>query len=360
MSKKKTIALFLAGIGAVVATAIALLGFGAIPTTTTDGTGATSVPANAFRVTMVTDTAGVSDKSFNQLCWEGLLKFKVQTDSYCSYLQPSSDDYLEQNLRKAAEIGSDLVWGNGYNMADAISAAAKAYPDTTFALIDGTFDDAPSNLVGVSFRAQEPSFVVGYIAAKTTTTNKVGFVGGMRSSIVDQFEWGFKAGVAYGAKEDGKKVEVVDVYLDSFTDTAKGKSTGAQMYADGCDIVFHAAGSAGTGVISAAVDAGKLVIGVDRDQSDLAPNNVLTSALKRVDKAVLQVSYDVRSGARTSGNIDLGLAEDCVGIPDGHSLMDETVYDSAVALEARIKDGNIVPPANESGYWEYVSELTAR
>lgn len=315
-------------------------------------------PKTAFKVSMVTDTGGVNDQSFNQSSWEGLQKLKADTGAEVSYAESKQESDYATNLDKAVDDNNKLIWGVGFAMGDAILNAAKANPDVPFAIVDNAYDSTPSNLTAVVFRAQEPSFLVGYIAAKTTKTNKVGFVGGIKSGVIDQFEFGYKAGVAYGAKEANKKVDVVSQYAESFSDSAKGKAIASKMFSDGCDIVFHAAGNVGTGVIEAAKDAKKFAIGVDKDQSFLAPDYVLTSAMKLVNKAVEEVSKDVMDGKKIGGTtISLGLTEDAVGIPEEHKLMGDETYKAAIALEQQIKDKKIVPPASEADYKTFVAGL---
>lgn len=315
--------------------------------------------AENIKVTMVTDTGGVNDQSFNQLSWEGLQKLKEDVEGVdVSYAESKQEADYATNLDKAADDGNQLIWGIGFAMADAIQNAATQNPDISYAIVDNSYAEVPSNVTCVVFRAQEPSFLVGYIAGKTTKTGKVGFVGGVKSDVIDQFEYGYKAGVAYAANELGKDIEVVSQYAESFSDSAKGKAITTSMYSGGCDIVFHAAGNVGVGVIEAAKEADKFAIGVDKDQSFLAPDNVLTSALKRVDVAVEQVSKDSIDGKDIGGKTySFGLTEDGVGIPEEHSLMDDDTYNAAIELEQKIKDKEIVPPANEEDYNTFVSSL---
>lgn len=322
-------------------------------------TGATDKASEvSYKIQMVTDTGGVNDQSFNQLAWEGLQKLKDERGWDISYLESKQESDYATNLDKAVDDNANLVWGVGFAMADAVENSAKSNPDVQFAVIDNAYENPPSNLVGVCFRAQEPSFMVGYIAACTTKTGQVGFVGGVSSSIIDQFEWGYKAGVAYGAKEKGTEVTVSAQYADSFTDSAKGKAIASKMFSDGCDVVFHAAGGVGTGVIEAAKEANKYAIGVDKDQAYLAPDNVLTSALKRVDKAVIEVSQKIEAKEVSGGdNMSLGMSEEAVGIPEDHKLMGEDVYKAAIELGDKIRGGSIVPPASEADYATYVAAL---
>ncbi|HCC01515.1 MAG TPA: BMP family ABC transporter substrate-binding protein, partial [Ruminococcaceae bacterium] len=247
----------------------------------------------------------------------------------------------------------NLIWGIGFAMAKSIGSAAKENPDINYAIVDNSYDKAtmPSNVTGVMFRAQEPSFIVGYIAGKTTKTGKVGFVGGIRSNIIDQFEYGYKAGVAYAAKEMNKKITVDAQYAESFSDSSKGKAIANSMFSSGCDIVFHAAGGVGVGVIAAAKDAGKYAIGVDRDQAYLAPKNVLTSALKLVYSAVEDVSKKAMKGEKIGGKtFTYGLKENAVGIPTEHKLMGDATYQAAMKVENDIKSGKIVPPATKAEF----------
>lgn len=312
---------------------------------------------SSYKIEMVTDTGGVNDRSFNQSSWEGLQQMQKDKGDEVSYLESKQESDYKTNLDKAVDGGNNLVWGIGFSMADAVEEAAKANPDVQFAIIDNAYEKPLDNVTGVTFRAQEPSFLVGYIAARTTKTGKVGFVGGISGVVIDQFDYGYKAGVAYANKKFGTNVQVVTQYADSFSDSAKGKAIATKMYSDGCDIVFHAAGGAGVGVIEAAKESGKLVIGVDRDQSAEAPDNVLTSAMKYANKAMVQVSTEIQEGKKGGRNIDLGYKEGCVGIPEDHHLMSEDTYKEAKELEQKIINGEITPPENEKAYNEYVATL---
>ena len=130
------------------------------------------------------------------------------------------------------------------------------------------------------------------------------------------------------------------------------------MVSDGCDVVFQAAGGTGVGVINACKDAGIYAIGADMDQSYLAEGTVLTSALKEVDVAVVDVSKRLLSGDLKGGsNITLGLSDGAVGIPEDYSLMGEDVYNDALAVEELIKSGDVVPPATSDDYDKFVASL---
>lgn len=340
---------------------LGLVGCGGSSSSSTSGSDAGSASSSAesnVKITMVTDMGGVNDQSFNQGAWEGLQELGEETGAKVSYTESKQESDYATNLDKAVDAGNMLVWGIGYAMADAVENAAKQNPDVNFAIIDNAFESPEDNLTGVTFHSQEPSFVAGYIAAMTTKTNKVGFVGGMASDVLKTFEFGYKAGVSYANATENKQVEVVAQYTETFTDAAKGKAVGAKMYTDGCDIVFQAAGNCGNGVIEAATEANQLVIGVDSDQYEQAPDNMLTSVLKKVNEAVQEISSQIVHGDAIGGtNVELSMADDAVGISEHHDLMTEEVYSAALELCDQIKAGTIEVPGTEDDYNDYVSTL---
>ena len=339
-----------AGVVAAAATMAGLVGCG--------GEGGDGASGEAVKIEMVTDTGGVNDQSFNQLAWEGMQQLEEENGWEVGYLESTQEADYAPNLDRCVDDGCALIWGVGFAMADAISNCAATNPDVQFAIIDNANPSDAANITGVQFRAQEPSFIVGYIAAAFSKTGNVGYVGGISSDVIDQFEFGYKAGVAYANSMNGTNVQVQAQYAESFSDSAKGKSIAQKMFSGGCDVVFHAAGGTGTGVIEAAAEAGLYAIGVDMDQNHLAPDNVITSALKRVNVAVVDVSNQIISGELAGGsNVTLGLTEDCVGIPENHDLIGDEIYNTALDIEEKIKSGEIVPPASQADYDTYVASL---
>lgn len=313
-------------------------------------------------VGMVTDTGGINDESFNQTSWAGLNELEAKTGAKASYVQSEQEADYSANLNQLVDANTDLVWGIGYLLAGSVETVSKQAPDTNFAVIDNAYENPESlpNVTGVVFKAEQPSFLVGYIAGHTTKTNKVGFVGGMKGVVIDQFEYGYRAGVLEAAKELGKEITVDIQYADSFNDEAKGKSIATRMFNDGSDIVFHAAGGVGKGVIEAAKELNKFAIGVDADQSGLAPKNVLTSALKKVDVAIYDLSKRLLSGEKLGGQTVVYTAnEEAVGIPEYNAetaLYPEELHKKALDKLEEIKADKIVPPFNEEEWNKYIAE----
>lgn len=311
-----------------------------------------------YSVGMVTNVGGVNDQSFNQSAWAGLNNLRDNYGVNVSYLESNQESDYPTNLDKMLDNGNDLIWSVGFAMSSAAKNAALTNMDQNYGIIDESYgDETPENMVCVMFRAQESSFLAGYVAGLTTKTDKVGFVGGIGSDIIDQFEYGFRAGVDYAAKELGKEISVSIQYAESFTDAAKGKAIATKMYNDGCDIIFHAAGSSGNGVIEAAKDSGNWVIGVDMDQYHLAPEAVLTSAVKRVDTVIELVSAEYLNGNNYGGTtFEYGLEDEAVGLPEENPNLDEQVYAKAMEVKETIIKGDITVPYNAETFETYIAQ----
>ena len=320
-----------------------------------------------FKIAMAPDMGGVNDKSFNQSAWEGLKEFAAEeknvTITYTESKQPSDFSLI---LDKFSDEDFDLILGMGFSMNDSVYDSALVNLDKNYAIVDFSYgEDTPNNVTCIMFRAEESAFLTGYIAGKFTKTNKLGFIGGMKNHIIYQFDYGFRAGALLAAKELGKNIDVEVQYADSFSDSAKGKAIANSMFARGCDVLFHAAGGVGYGAIEAAKEQGKFIVGVDRDQSYLAPNTVLTSAMKNVGQAVKLLAKKAMSGESTGGTtFTFGIKEGCVGIPEPGNVLPCDIYDDAINLSQNIVESTIkirnkalkIPDSEES-YREFAEEL---
>ena len=302
-----------------------------------------------LKIAMVTDVGGVNDQSFNQSAWEGLQRVEKDFGIKVSYKESKQDADYAPNMETLTDAGFDLIWGIGFLMGDAIKATAQINPDQKYAIIDFAYGpETPKNVTGVVFQEEQPSFLVGYIAGKMTKTNKIGFVGGIKFPLIERFEYGYMA----GARMANPTCEVLSQYAESFTDAAKGKAIANNMYQKGADIVFHASGGVGDGVIEAAKEKGKWAIGVDKDQNFLAPDNVLTSAMKRVDNAIYDVGRKLKDGQWSGGEtVVYNLSNDGVGIaPTSKKHVPADILAEVDQLVARIKKGEFKVPSTKAEF----------
>lgn len=309
-----------------------------------------------LRVGMVTDVGGVNDQSFNQSAWEGLQKAKKELGIKASYQESKQDADYPGNLETLYDAGNDLIWGIGFKMADIILKAAKQNPKQKYAIIDFSFGDkTPPNVLGVMFKAEEGAFLAGFISAKMSKTNTIGFIGGMSVPIIHSFQYGFLAGAKYA----NKNITVLEQYSESFTDAAKGKAIANQMISKKADVVFHAAGAVGDGVIEAVKEKNKMAVGVDRDQNYLAPKNVITSSMKRVDNAIYQVVADLKKGVFKGGTTqNFGLKDGAVDIaPTTSKMIPAALLKEVTELKKKVASGAINVPATKAAYTAYLKSI---
>ena len=286
-------------------------------------TDTTGQAVEAKKVGVVYDIGGRGDKSFNDSAYAGLEAAKqAQGDKIAAKdVEPNPDGSNRKELLDSlADEGYGLIFGVGFLFSEDIAKSATESPDTSFAVIDGFADSCTqpdSNLLCIGFKEQEGSFLVGAAAALKTKSNTVGFVGGLEGDLIKKFQAGYEAGVKYIADRDGKTIKVLADYAgntpEAFRNPAKGKELALKQIGQGADVIYHASGGTGAGVIAAATEKKKYVIGVDSDQSLTASPAeqkwILTSMLKRVDNAVTQTIASFVDGSLKGGIQTFGLKE---------------------------------------------------
>ena len=356
--KKKMLAVLLAG--AMVASLTACGGSNSADTADTTKTeesgdsaeAADTKDASEFKVGLITDVGGVNDGSFNQSSWEGLERAGEELGVTVNYLESATDADYAPNLETFVDEDYDLIISVGYMLADATRAAAEANPDTKFAIIDDSSIDLP-NVTSLIFHAEQASYLVGYVAGLTTKTNNIGFVVGMTNETMNQFGYGYYA----GAKDANPDVTVQQFNANSFADSATGKTMANTAITNGADIVFQAAGATGLGVIEACQEAGVYAIGVDSDQSSIAPNTVLTSAMKRVDNAVYEAVQELIDGTLEGGVKTFDLAAGGVDIAPSQDLISEDVIAAVDEVKEKIISGDVVVPNDKASFEEKYGDV---
>ena len=253
-----------------------------------------------YKVSLILDEGGVNDQSFNQSSWEGALRGKDKYGVEVNYIESKSESEYLANIETAIDDEADLIIGVGFKLTDTIEEASKNYPNQKFAIIDGNYEEIPSNVQSILFNEEEAGYCVGLIASKMTKTDKVGFVGGMEIPSVT----GFKDGFERALKEENPNIKLLTQYANSFTDGAKGKAIAQQMIKDNADIIFTAGGGVNNGAWEACVEASIKAIGVDMPSSQFSPS-IVTSALKRVDVGVESVIKDLVENKFEGGKVKM-------------------------------------------------------
>ncbi|MFW6120206.1 MAG: BMP family lipoprotein [Petrotogales bacterium] len=305
----------------------------------------------AMKVIMVTDVGGLGDKSFNDGTWEGIQRaadfLGLETEVVQSH---EMADYIP-NLSNAAEE-ADIVFGVGFMMQDQLAQVAPQYPGTYFVGIDIAYEETIDNVATYIFKEQQGAFLVGYLAAGMTETDKIGFVGGIAIPPVERFRYGYEAGIQVYEVVHGKTIDLIKGYTNDFNDPKKGKDLANSQFASGADIVFHASGACGNGVIEAAAEMGEgyFAIGVDSNQDYMAPGYVLTSSLKRVDNAAYQSVLSIALGNFEPGTHILGIKDNGVGITEMEytkHLVPTKLLNELDHLKELIREDELVVPETQ-------------
>jgi basic membrane protein A len=296
-----------------------------------------------FKPAIVYDLGGKFDKSFNEAAYTGAEAFKAETGVEYRDFEIQNDAQREQAIRRFARGGYDPVLAIGFSHANALEKVAQEFPDTNFAIVDMVVD--LPNVRSILFKEHEGSYLVGILAAMAAGEGDVGFVGGMDIPLIRKFACGYVGGAKSVDPEITVYQNMTGTTGAAWNDPVKGGELAMSQFDRGAEVVYHAAGGTGVGVLQAAADAEKLGIGVDSNQNGLHPGSVLTSMLKRVDVAVHETFMDAMNGEFTPGFEVLGLAEGGVGWALDENNESLITADMKAAVEdatAKIVSGEIV------------------
>lgn len=314
-----------------------------------------------LHVAIVFDIGGKDDRSFNAAAWvgakcaatgnnpDGTSCGKPPLDIVLRDVEPGNPTSIEPAMRAFAERGYDLIIGIGFAQAPIMEQVAKDYPNINFAIVDGV--SMLPNVASLIFREHEGSYLVGMIAARTTRTGTIGFIGGMDIPLIHRFAKGYEE----GAKSINPNIKIIVNYVGisdaAWNNPGKGKELSLAQIGRGADVIFTAAGNSGLGTFDAVEQAGKkdgralaYVIGVDSNQNMVKPGFVLTSMVKRVDNAVYQIIEDLENHRFKGGIHVYGLENDGIGYAmdeNNKPLISPEVIQEVEAARARIISGEI-------------------
>lgn len=320
-------------------------------------------------IALITDKGNIDDQSFNQGSWEGVQEYAKENDKTSKYYKPeeASDAGYLAAIELAIKGGAKVVVTPGFLFEVPVYEAQTKYPDVKFILLDGAPHTAydkdgnatyktEANVASVLYQEEQSGYLAGYAIVKDGYT-KLGFMGGMAVPAVQAFGYGYLQGAEAAAQEMGIDVEVQYHYTGNFDETDTNKNTAKAMYQSGAEVIFACGGSVGKSVMSAAEEAGKKVIGVDVDQSNMS-ETVITSATKGLAASVVQVLESIYSDnfSKYGGTSTYFTAEnDGVSLPMENSKFATFSQDDYDALYAKLANNEIAlvrtfEVENSSGY----------
>jgi len=309
-----------------------------------------------LKVALVFGIGGRGDGGFNDAAYDGLEKAVRELGVKAVYVEPGRSLELEHALTDAAASDAGMIIGVGFSFSEKLKKLAVQYPDKKFVGVDygekfdekGRIAQLPANLSGITFREEEGSYLVGALAALTSKTGTIGFIGGMDSPIIRRFQAGYQAGAVAVRPHIRVLARFAGITGHAFDDPQKGYRMAVRMYREGADIIYHASGATGAGVFRAAKKMKRLAIGADIDQSAQAPGFVLTSMTKHIDVAVFESVRSRITGNFSGGLKTFGLKEKGVGWvynDRNKKMIPPAVHDRVLALQTKIIDGELKVPA---------------
>lgn len=252
---------------------------------------------------------GLGDQSFSDLAFAGLMKARDEDGIVVEYLELADTGTYESGFEQLANNGNDLVFALGFTGQEALEKVAQAYPQQSFVLVDAVSE--MNNITSITFKENEGSVLAGIVAATVSETQTIGFIGGVEAPLIQRFEQGF----VQGAKSVNPTIEIMIEYAGSFDNDALGAEIAANMISSQADVLYAAAGFTGVGMLQEAEKQGVYAIGVDSDQYFYAEKAVITSMMKKIDLALFDIIHAYKeTGEIPSGHVELGLAENAVGL----------------------------------------------
>jgi basic membrane protein A len=293
-------------------------------------------------VGIVFDIGGKDDRSFNASAWEGVKRAAKDFPIVLRDVEPGDPTSVEPAIRAFAERNYDLVIGVGFEQMPVVERVARDYPSVNFVIIDGVID--LPNVASLVFKEHQGSYLVGMIAAMTSKSGTIGFIGGMDIPLIHKFETGYEE----GARAANPNIRVIANYVGvtpaAWNNPGQGKELAIAQIGKGADVIFTAAGNSGLGAFDAAEQNNKFVIGVDSNQNWVKPGFVLTSMVKRIDNAVYQIVKDRVANQFKNGVHVYGLENEGVGYAVDHfneKLLPPEVIQKVEAAKQEIMSGKI-------------------
>lgn len=299
-------------------------------------------------VVMVSDTGGLGDQGQNDVAWAGCEKISKEKEVDIRCLESKSKEDYTKNIETAIQEDAAVVICVGADLTDATKAMAAEYPKTKFILVDGKVD--MDNVTCIEFQQQEGAFLAGVAAARTSTTGKIGFIGGVESPAMEKYQYGFAAGV----RTINPQAEVSIDYTGNLDREDEAAALAKKQRDGGVDVIFQSAGRGGLGIIDLAEKENFWVIGSERDQSGFSSKHVLCSVVKDGDAAVYEEVEKALKGNQTKGTVSHNLKDKYVYLSDNAgNLNGETKKEIERWKEAIVK-GDVTVPYSETSAAEYV------
>ncbi len=314
--------------------------------------GETPSNTNTPRIGLITGESGLEDPYYKK-AWEGLQKAEQDLKVGIGYVEAKNDKDYPSKLAELRNEKYDMIITIGSDGIPAVLEAAKDNPKTKYLCLDSTLDNnIPPNVLGMSYKVEEASFLAGYLAGKMTKSYVVGFISGDNKEKALEYYYGYKAGL----RSSNSGCELMKGIAGTFTNKKRLEEMTERMLESKADVIFHYAGTAGKSMIKLMDNHDKYAIGADVDQNYLAPKSVITSVVKKNDQVLYEIIKDYKAKKLVFGKVlSYGLAENAVGLAEStESMVPDSIYKLMSKYEEKIIEGKLKIPSNENEYLKFV------
>src|ERR1051326_6192737 len=305
----------------------------------------TTPPASAapppMKVGLLTP-GSINDSGWNAIAYEGLQRIHKELGAEISNQETKTPAEMDEGFRSYGAKGFDLAFGDGFEYQDAAIKAGKQYPKTIFNTTSG--NSVAPNVSPMVFELEQSTYLLGIIAARESKTGKAGLVGGIKLPSIDSTFLAFKA----GAHSVNPNFEVKEIYTGNFDDLGAAKVATLSLINAGCDFIFHQANEAGRGVFQACTERKVRCFGSNKNQTDMAPDYVVASAVVDVPAAFVEMAKIVKEKRFKPGEQHFGFNNNIVRLEWNDKLKSSLSPQTIAEVERltnEIKAGTLKPPA---------------
>jgi basic membrane protein A len=302
-------------------------------------------PQPAFRVALLTP-GSIADGGWNAGAYAGLEAIRDRLGAEIRHVETRTPAEFEEGFRDFASRGFGLVFGHGFEYQEAAAKVGAEFPGTIFVTTSGS--TLRANVAPMVFELEQATYLQGVLAARMSRTGILGLVGGRDLPSIRSTFTAFRA----GAERVRPDVQVREVFIGNFDDTAAAREAAVALLEEGADFLMHQANDAGRGVFLAASERAArgeriYAFGTNRNQNEMAPDVVLASATLDIPAAFVEVARRVHEGSFRAEPLRLGLADGIVALELNPKLADALPAELRAeldTLEAQIRDGQLVVP----------------
>lgn len=294
-----------------------------------------STSNNRFKVAIALPGV-ITDQAWNQSGYEGVNLTKQKLDAEVAYIEKVAQADQTEVLTDFARKGYNLVLAHGGQFDASVEQVSSQFPNTFFVAVNGSIKG--DNIAALRIDHLQTSYLCGIIGASVTKSNKLAYIAGEKFPATEEELRGFEL----GAKSVKPNIQVTSIFTGDWNDVAKAKEATLALISTGADVIYQWLDIASATVLQTASDKGVYAFGNTKDQLDIAPKAVLTSAVKRLDLAIAYLA-ELAQKKQLKGQIyTIGLERpDILSLGKFAATLPESIQNKVLKAKQEIIDQKI-------------------